>query len=66
MGVLIVMVEKIFVGMEFIFVLCMFEDYFGWKVDVIMLIECGGINLMILFIVVVEIGLLVVDVDGMG
>lgn len=61
-----VMIEKIPSGKEAIAAFHALESYIGRKIDATMPIEIGGMNSMMPFTVAAELGLPMVDGDGMG
>lgn len=65
-GVLVVMLECLVEMVLLIVVLCELEVKLGCWVMVLFFVEVGGLNFVILFSVVIELGLLLVDVDMMG
>lgn len=66
MGAPTVMVEKIPSGSEVITAATALQEYLGQPIAATMSIEAGGVNSMIPFSVAAQLGLPVVDADGMG
>lgn len=66
MGAPTVMVEKIPAGSEVINAINALSDFLGRKPVATMPMEAGGVNSMIPFSVAAQLGLPVVDADGMG
>ena len=66
MGAPTVMVEKIPSGKEIIHAFTALEEYLGRKIDATVSIEAGGLNSTTPFGVAAQLGIPLVDADGMG
>lgn len=66
MGFFVIIIEKLFLEVELIIFLEIMEKLLNRKVDVIIFIEIGGINLFMFIVVVVKKGFFILDVDFMG
>lgn len=66
MGAPTVLVEKIANGSEFRRVFEKLEKYYGKKIYATMPIEAGGVNSMIPLAVAAQMGVPIIDIDGMG
>lgn len=66
MGAPTVMVEKIPSGKEAIAAFKSMEEYLGQKIFATMPIEAGGVNSLLPIALAAELGLPVIDADGMG
>lgn len=66
MGAPSVLVEKVANGSEFKRAFEALEKYYGKKIYATMPIEAGGVNSMIPFAVAAQMGVPIIDVDGMG
>ncbi|MFF0250137.1 DUF917 domain-containing protein [Streptosporangium sandarakinum] len=66
MGAPTIFVEKLPSPQPAVAALRALERHVGRTVDAVMPIECGGLNSMMPFVVAAQLGLPVVDADGMG
>jgi hypothetical protein len=65
-GAPMILVEKLFSGIEFYSAFDMMENYLGRKIDAIMPVEAGGLNGVIPIAVAAKKQIPIVDADGMG